>query len=318
MMNNLSSYLLIFALLVSGSCLAISWNDSLYNNPIYKQSVDYDAPVIDGEKTLELLKQLKDIIPKHDKEMQKDLANLIYISEEVDSDCYNTLLRNNVNINTNSLSSKEKNKHYGANILAYMDYCGGKAIKYCKNKLELVVNTEISNSDKAEIEKLISDNVVYPKNKDEYYDIKEKQSINYSLKYLQNNIDDFDRKIKKAKTRTEIVDKYIWLTQLCKRFNRQLQPDSFIETAISHYSLYKYIFEDNFLIKWETRARVCYFVGNKISSDQVIKEYFGDSGIPLETKDKVKNFFSLGGGGARSGSDSSGYYVSSMSYAMAN
>lgn len=289
-------------------------DEDFYNNPIYKQTVDYDAPVIDGEKTLELLKELKNVVPKDNKMIQDDVEKLIFISTQQDEDCEHSLLKVNLNSQSNSLSSRDGKKRYGENILAYIDYCADKKIKFCKAKLEKSISEKISDSDKQIIDELV---YVYPNNKRDYYAIEDQDVIKYILHYLERKVDNFDIKMKKSKTRKEINDEFDKLKEMSDRVLDQIKPRGFISDAISHFSYHEMIFKDDFLKKWTTTKTFLYTLYKNVGFIDILRAHFGDEGIPVEMKDKIKNAFHLGGGGGGGGSYDPGY-VSPSSFAMAN
>lgn len=231
----------------------------LFESPIYQQSVAFDAPVIEPEKTLELLKQLLPILPKNINmsDATKDLIGLAnYKNDQLCKDYNFEILANKFTLEENPLSSPEGNKFYGPNIQAYIKHFKLKSVEYCKDILKESV-TKASNMGLIdEIVRSVLKDGPLPKSSDEYSEIYDNMLLGV-FDYLRSSVPDLDKKLTKKNGRKEILAKIQPLKGPCGEILDKAEYRFIVPVALMDKQISDEVSKDEELIKLGARIQIC-------------------------------------------------------------
>lgn len=285
----------------------------LYSNPNYEQSVAFDAPVIEPDRTLAALKQLKELIPENKNTfsgfyarslaessktddkwilndlygmMHSDLDSLLDISDyqnakKCSHDEFKFL---NIDRRGASLSSPERNKSWGPNIIAYIKYYKLKTIDNCEELLSKAIQ---GNADFDLIRGVIRS--IFPNGVGslaEYQSLNDFDVVASRLnEYFKSSISNFDEKIRKSATRKEIQSKFASIKNSCNKIDSQLEDRGFVTIVMEDKLVAEEVFKNKNLMELASGLEIC---------DRVIKsDKFNEAlvGIKYGAKEKLKNMF---------------------------
>lgn len=252
---------------------------------LMKKTVDFDAFIIYAEDVLHMLKQLQQMIPKENSPVHYDLENLISFSVMRPEKCSTKFNEQHQWFREpNNVSSPNRDKYWGPNILNYFTYFKVKSFEYCIKELEKNVK-RISDDDLKKIQKI--SNFINPKGFKSVIKVLnlERSDIFAGIaKYLKDSDKSFDLEMQKAKTRDEAHDKYRKdLPIFCDRILENIKPIEFVRIANSEKDFPKCFLDDKFLAEWSINYRIC---SNVIvtSIEDFDQLYFGKKGIPKERR----------------------------------
>lgn len=285
--------------------------EELYASPIWRQSVAFDAPVIEPAKTLELLKQLDPLIPKsgyicfeklnqnNDPHSDRNealllmhtyLSWLIQLSTEKNSVvCRHDRLINMdwhlKSVKETLLSSPERNKPWGPNIVAYMKQAKLDMVKYCQTLLE----QELKGSDFLKDRlKLIEDvsMVVLPmegvRGMEQYSRLLDDRFIAKGIQgFLRSQFTNFDKRLRKDESRQEIINRFEALREACGHIPFQIESAGFIMSALRDQLVSAEVAQNKQLLKLGAKIHICWRLRNNLNVESI--------GIKLKKRDKLRN-----------------------------
>lgn len=262
------------------NCIAEDSIDSLM-----KKTVDFDAPVIDSVKVLEMLKQLQQLIPKDNSAIHYDLENLIDFATMKFERCtgYNELDKYSYYMKRpNTLSSPARNKLFGANILAFFRYFKQELVRYCRKELESNV-AQLDSSDLIELRKLVSATKIKEIGScEDFNNINKGQIFAGVVDYIKRVDPGLDKLMQKAKQRSTIAkDRYQKLVpDLCARMSTKMKPTAFLVAGLLDKEAAPAVLESSFLKEWTINSTVC---GTILGADDKDFDYFYfDGKVPAE------------------------------------
>lgn len=210
-----------------------------FDSDVYKQSVAFDAPIIDPFETRELLLELNQILPENEAhiEYQIDkmsdeeterfeaidafesdlrwLIRLTYSTNEENCRDAQFSQMNSPNRRTNSLSSPAGNKPYGPNIQTYIKHYKLAAIEYCESLLKKgVSDTPSLNYLTSFIKTLVPDGV---------------NSIeDYSTSLKTSNLTEKMREFLNSRDKKEFREKFESMKNCCQKVSGQAEFRGFV------------------------------------------------------------------------------------------
>lgn len=250
---------------------------------LMKKTVDFDAPIIRSEDVLSMLQQLKALVPIDNSPVQFDLENLINYSVMSPEKCTKKfdeeqqLLRE-----PNNVSSPNRDKKWGPNIMAYFRFFKVKAFQYCVEELRQNVQ-QISSDDENELDEIIkSINTSQFETVDDFKKLNVDEIFEGVSKHMRDNNKNFDKLMQKSKTRQEAHEIYEKdVSVLCERVLQAIEPLDFVFKASMTQDFPKELFDNQDLKDWLIKHYAC-FVIKRTELKNFDRYYFGDKGIPVE------------------------------------
>lgn len=282
---------------------------------LMKKTVDFDAPVIGAEEVLSMLKQIQQMVPKKESAIQFDLENLISFSVMKPEKCTTKFdEQRNWCREPNNVSSPNKDKLWGQNIMAYFTYYKVKSFEYCIGELKKNIEN-VSQDDLKKLQKI--SNFIKPdglKSLDELDHLTVFAIFDGVTKYLKESDESFDKDMQKSKTREKAHERYEKdLPVVCRRVMKNIKPIQFVGKARYEEDFPKEQFDNKFLAQWLMNCRICSHISNT-EIDEFDSFYFGDKGIPVEKLPFWKRV-ATGGYYGSSGGGGGGPSMSSMASA---
>lgn len=243
---------IVITFAVAHSASAISEAD-LYRHPSYMQTVDPTAPIIEPEKTLELLKQLKDIVPKtgYWENVRSTVDKLIKLATDCRSDSH---CEHDDEFRLFDRLLWDKPQH--PNIMVYIKHCKLNTIDHCKSRLKEAI---VSVTNVSTVESL--GRAILPKG---VISLEQYRSLSDSLlladgvnNYLRFVVDDFDEKRKRSSSMVEIQNKLEELKMTCGEVGQRVSNGGFVETALRDRQLTEDILKDRELIELSSGLEAC-------------------------------------------------------------
>lgn len=279
--------------------------EHLYSSQAYKQSVAFDAPVIEPEKTLQQLRELREMIPEnrnvfadydnqpseldsdgveandkwianeHYGIMLADLESLLELSKYQDAErcSYDEFKFLNINRRGASLSSPQQDRGWGPNILAFIKHYKLKTIDYCRNKLVRIIAANdgpLMNFDliKGVVEAMIPKGISSFEQYQNLFNFKiVADGVN---RYLRSSIANFDEKLRKSQTRKEIHNKFELIKKTCDAVESNLGDRGFVATVMEDEQVAADVFKNRDLIELAVGIEVCLRVIKSERFDEAI------------------------------------------------
>lgn len=301
--SNLNLLLVIISLkLVVALGVGITLED-IYQDPRFKNSVAYDARVISTEETLRNMEVLLMVIPSYKNEVSYEMVSgLSGLSNDIDPNQLRGLakdwhrndifvmmkeeLRSLINIaypNTEGfcnedniisiynihdkfsiLSSPQKNKPYGPNLMNYIKENKLKLISYCGDLL----SEKIASLPKDQANSMNElTKFVFPfgiQNTESFlnFDNKSSQFINGLKQYVKSTMTRNSEK--------EFNEKYSSIVKVCKDFLNTSGPINFLMWSFwNDRSLANYVLDNQFLTKTAMEIKICFNIEGKELYDKV-------------------------------------------------
>lgn len=285
----------------------------LYNNDIWKRSIAYDAPVIDPNETLKLLKQLASILPKNknvyldDEErwrepqivgstdedwhknevfgiIDREVKDLIEYSDINKVNCFadNFKFKYYIEDGSRSSTSPERNIGYGPNIKAYLLKSRLDLLKECTKIVEEFDREELNSNELSSIEQMT--NYIFPNgfsgSPNDFLNINEKSDIivNGIAEYLKNESHD----------KNEFKVKFDQLDRYCQRYRANHQKYGFIQYCLNKHELASIMLKDPTMSKLSYQLMACY----NMSVDKNLKQVLTAAGYRSDIKGILKNILS--------------------------
>lgn len=302
------------------SCEEIIYDElkDLYNSDVWKNSVAYDAPVIDPEDTKKLLKELLPLIPKdgedepengkhhrHSKRkgrdevkdkvfeiMQRQVNDLINY-EDLEKKGYNCHSHDfnfmyNPTASTNYLSSPERNKPYGANIMAYLLHGKQNLLKLCAIKVN--EKLDLPTNDLKQIEQLARD--VFPIGFSgtpyEFVELNDKSEI--IIEGIANYLIHTVPGVKKGENKKEFTSKFKEMVKICNNFMNNIEHFGFIDVALIKDDMSSFVLEEPSLEKLAYEMKVCKNISGK-NLIEAVESSAGYSNFKGKLKSIVAPYF---------------------------
>lgn len=251
--------------------------EELYNNDIYKISVDYKAPLKAPEETLINLKRLLRIVPeirwteddlKNPKEalkheifhiFRRDLEFLISVAKPKEESCNHDYIYSlyNINDDPNLLTSQTKDKNYGDNMMNYLRTYEEKLVNYCGQLLAKKMQS--LPTDQLEAVQGAAENVFPHGVTNVFFHMNEKTSDleNGLIVYLME-------KVHHTLSKDLFKRRYFHLELSCNNFLTTTESTTFLMLALEKdHFLADYIMKNPTLIKAAMGVKICSFVTGK-------------------------------------------------------
>lgn len=272
--------------------------EQFYDSPEYKQSVAYDALLIEPKRTLQLLARLRKLVPPVEKNflsatkrnllskddlernealstMSYDLESLVDLAKYSDQDysCQGKNFLHSLDDRFNgesSLSSPTRNLPFGPNILAYIKFYKMTTIKHCKALLK----ESVDDADR-ESRQLIKEVVksVEPRGGSDLQRYKSistidgiANAINHYLSSTESNLND---SLQHGDSRRRVFAKFNAIRQACDRISEGAQFKGFVVAAMKDSQISFDILDDHELIELGMMMEICFEFEDRITEQLV-------------------------------------------------
>lgn len=273
--------------------------NDLYNSDAWKNSVAYDAPVIDPDETLKLLNELLPLVPadKNDYKpwsptgknwdknaifgtMQQQLKDLIKMRnlESTKFNCFDKGfgVMYYLTHGTNKLSSPDRDQSFGPNIVAYMLKAKQELLIECAELVNQHNSFELRPNELKQIEQLAKE--VFPNGfsgtPEEFKELNDKSRI--ISEGIGNFLTHVVPGVQEGKSKKEFKLKFKEMIQFCDTYLKLNANYGFIDEALERDDVASFVLSEPSVQKVAFEFKVC----KNISAKNLIEAVLSSAGYP--------------------------------------